>query len=92
MIEKGHVLFLRINNCQLAKELIESVNEVNLVCSKNSCTIARIYCRGGIWINGVNLPPEIIEQIESETIRYRSRLIRILDHEEFRLKQELEDL
>ena len=94
-IMQGYALANKLETVQAVKELLSTIDRVELSISSKGRIIDVAPERGTVVINNVsgNREPErLLAAINEETIRYIQRLKKLCDHAEFKLAQELEDL
>jgi hypothetical protein len=94
IILKAADILKQIDQIEKARAIIALTHRIDLDVP-NKGTYGSIFFseeKGQVNLNNTTLTKEVQDHIVSETLRFPSRVKRILENYEFNLKQELEDL
>jgi hypothetical protein len=92
-ILKGVQLMKQLDSIETAKELISSTSEV-VIEKTHGYTGAKIRLDSELtyFENASNMPSTLLKEIRDETIKHLQRIKRLIETEERRIKDEIEDI
>jgi len=94
-ILKGYDILKQIEHAQKAKTIMQELSHFELRHrSQGSLGSLYPYATSGdnIYFNEVNIPQEVREQINSEVLKFISRVNKHIDNYEYELKRKLEEI